>query len=148
MAYTPAEIRHLQLPRSLFGYRRAAVDRLLGEVADSFADVWRERAELADRVEHLDAEVRRYRELEKLLHTTLVSAERAGEELKEQARRETELIISEGHAEARSITRRALAERERLLTDARQVRALLRAALATVEELEEEAERQPADAAA
>ena len=147
MSYTPVEIRHVHPDRGFFGYRRGSVDRLLGEVADSFEDVWRHRAELADRVEHLEAELVRYRELEKLLHTTLVSAERAGEELKEQARRQVDLIVSEAHAEARSITREARAERERLLAEARQVRGLLRAALETVDELSEEA-IEPAEKAA
>ncbi len=134
MAYTPVEIRHVRLESRLLGYGRAAVDRLLAEVADSFEDVWRERADLADRVEHLESELVRYRELEALLRTTLVSAERAGEELRNQARRETEVMLREARAEARAITRRALAEHERLLAESRRVRALLRSALAAVEE--------------
>ena len=57
MAMTPVEIRHVQLGRSLRGYRRETVDRLLSEVADSFEDVWRERADLADRVEQLELDL-------------------------------------------------------------------------------------------
>ena len=49
--------------------------------------------------------------VEALLRTTLVSAERASQELKEQARKESELLLTEAHAEARAITRRAHAER-------------------------------------
>ena len=33
MAYTPVEIRHVKLKRSLFGYGRARVDHLLEEIA-------------------------------------------------------------------------------------------------------------------
>ena len=43
----------------------------------SFEDVWRERADLADKVEQLEDDLVRYRELEGLLRTTLVSAEKA-----------------------------------------------------------------------
>jgi cell division septum initiation protein DivIVA len=71
----------------------------------------------------------RFRELESLLRTTLVSAERASQELKEQARRESRLALDEAYAEARSITRRAQAEREHLTTEARRIRSLLRSAL-------------------
>ena len=49
MALTPVEIRHLQLGRGLLGYGRRSVDPLLEEIAESFEDVWRERADLADR---------------------------------------------------------------------------------------------------
>jgi len=130
MALTPVEIKHIRLDKSLVGgYKRASVDQVLEEVAGSFEDVWRDRADLADKVEHLEQELVRFKELEALLRTTLVSAERASQELKEQARREAELMLSEAHAEARQITRRALAEREHLTTEARRVRSLLRSSL-------------------
>jgi cell division initiation protein len=137
MSLTPVEIRHVHLPRGLRGYKRAAVNRLLQEVAASFEDVWRERADLADEVERLEADLVRFRELEALLRTTLVSAERASAEMKEQARREAEVILAEAHAEARSISRRSVAEHERLSADSRRIRERLRLALATLDEVED-----------
>jgi cell division initiation protein len=134
MAYTPVEIRHVKLRRGLFGYRRSQVDRLLEEVTESFENVWRERADHSDRVEHLDSELTRYRELEALLRTTLVSAERAAHELKDQAKREAETILLEAQAEARAITRSARGERELLAGEARRLRLLLHAALAAFDE--------------
>jgi cell division initiation protein len=134
MALTPVEIRHVSLARGLRGYRRAAVETLLTEITDSFEDVWRERADLADRVEQLEADLVRYRELEALLRTTLVSAERASAEMKEQARRQAELVMSEAHAEARAITRRAAVEHERLRIESTRMRERLRLALASVDE--------------
>ena len=133
MALTPVEIRHVPLGRALMGYRRSTVDRMLEEIVESYEDVWRDRADLADRVEHLEQELVRYKELESLLRTTLVSAERASQELKEQARREAELVVGEAHAEARTITHRARAEREHLLNEARRIKALLSAALAALD---------------
>jgi DivIVA domain-containing protein len=57
MALTPVEIRHVELRRTWFrGYRRGIVERLLSDIADSFEDVWRERADLADRLEELESE--------------------------------------------------------------------------------------------
>jgi len=136
MSYTPVEIRHVRLKRRLFGYRRAAVDTVLGEIADSYELVWRERADLADKVEHLEGELTRHRELETLLRTTLTSAESAAQDLKDKARRESELILGEAHSEARSITRSATAECERLHAEIRRIKALLGAALDAVEDAE------------
>jgi cell division initiation protein len=133
MALTPVEIRHVKIGRGIFGYSRAATDRLLDEITASFEDVWRERADHADKVEQLEGDLVRYRELESLLRATLVSAERTAAELKDQARREADLIVGEAHSEARAITRQAIADNERLRTDSTRVRALLAAALATVE---------------
>ena len=133
MALTPVEILHMTPGRGLFGYKRAQTDRLLAEIVTSFEDVWRERADLADKVEQLEADLVRFRELEALLRTTLVSAERASAELKEQARREAELILTEAHAEARAAQRKALADNERLVTETQILRERLRAVLAIVE---------------
>ena len=146
MALTPVEIRHVKLKRGLFGYRRSHVDRLLDDVYDSFEEVWRERADLSDALENADGELVRYRELEEILRTTLVTAERSAQELREQAHREASLIINEAHAEARSFTHRALAERERIEAETHRVRAMLRSALETVGDGEEA--RMPAAAAA
>ncbi|TMM10628.1 MAG: DivIVA domain-containing protein [Actinobacteria bacterium] len=134
MALTPVEILHLTPGTGFFGYKRGPTDRLLAEIVASFEDVWRERADLADKIEQLEADLVRFRELEALLRTTLVSAERASQEMKEQAKREAELILTEAHAEARAIQRRALAENERLSTESRVLRERLRAALQAVED--------------
>jgi cell division initiation protein len=134
MALTPVEIRHLSPPKRLRGYDTDATDRLLAEIAASFEDVWRERADLADKVESLEADLVRFRELEALLRTTLVSAERAAAEMKEQARREADLILGEAHAEARKVQREALGENERLIAESRRLRTAMRLALDSLDD--------------
>ena len=137
MALTPVEIRHISLGRGLLGYRRAPTDRLLEDIAASFEDVWRERADLADKVESLEADLVRYKELESLLRTTLVSAERAASDLKEQARREADVILAEAHSEARAVKRRAMAENERLVLETSLLKERLRSVLTVVEQAED-----------
>ena len=134
MTITPVELHHIDLGRGLFGYRRQPVDKLLEEIERSFEATWRERAEYADRIEQLQSELARHRDLETLLRTTLVSAEKSAHELKDQAKKQADLVVEEAHAEARAVTRAAMAERERLLAEARKVRALLEAALDAVED--------------
>jgi cell division initiation protein len=135
MRYTPVELRHVRLGRTLFGgYKRDELERLLEDVADSFEEVWRERGELTDKLEDLERLLADVKQRESLLASTLVSAERAAVEAKEAAKREAELILAEAHQEARSVTRAAQTERERLFAEARRVETLLRAALGMVEE--------------
>jgi cell division initiation protein len=140
MALTPVEIRHIRLGRGLLGYRRGPADEMLEDIASSFEEVWRDRADLADKVEQLESDLERFRELEALLRTTLVSAERTAAELKTQAMREAELIVEEARAEGRSIVRHAAADNERLEADSARIRALLRAALATIDAEDDEDE--------
>jgi cell division initiation protein len=148
MPLTPVEIRHLELHRAwLHGYSKGGVDRLLSEIADSFEEVWRERADLADRLDELESEASKHRELETLLRSTLVSAERAAHEMKEQARRESDLIVQEAHAEGRRVIREITSDKHRLEEDVRRIRAMLRTALEVLDEAKRE-ERQPDEAPA
>ena len=122
-------------PKTLLGgYRREPTDRLFDEIVASFEDVWRERADLADKVEQLQGELGRFRELETVLRTTLVSAEQAAETLKDQARREAELILTEAQAAARELQRRAVIDNERIVMATRRLRAQLAEAAAVFDE--------------
>lgn len=142
MSYSPVEIRHVRFARSLVGYRRGAVDTALAEIASSYEGVWQERMDLTERVYELEREVARHREVEELLRTTLLTAERASQDMRDDARREAGTILDEAHREARAITNEARRERELLLVAARRVRTLLAAALDAVEDVDLE---QPED---
>jgi cell division initiation protein len=140
MRYTPVELRHVRLAKSLFGgYKRDEIDKLLEDVADSFEEVWRERGELTDKLEDAERVIAEVKQREQLLTSALVSAERAAADARAQAKREAEVIVAEAHQEARSITRSAQGERERLYAEVRRMETLLRAALGMVEEANAEA---------
>ena len=139
MRYTPVELRHLRIGRALIGgYGRRETDQLLEDIAESFEVVWRERGELGDQFEDLQKRFDVLKQAETLFASTLVSAERAAAEAKEAATREAELIVAEAHQEARSVTRSAQGERERLFAEVRRIEMLLRAALGLVEETKSE----------
>ena len=125
MALTPVEIRHIRLGRGSRGYKRHPVDTLLVEVAESFEDVWRRSAPIAPTRSSSSSSTVRHGH-EALLRTTLVSAESAAQQLREQARKEAETIVGEAHAEARAIARRAASEKERARNGAAADRSLLR----------------------
>lgn len=119
---TPVEIRHVELSRRPLGYDRRAVDRVLEDVTRSFEVVWRERADLRDDIERLEGELARFRELEVLLRASLVSAERAADEVRAQARKEGDLIVEEARARAREIAGGASDERERVRAEIRRLK--------------------------
>ena len=124
MSLTPVEIRHVDLGRSLFGYDRTATDKLLDDVTRSFEDVWRERADAREEIERLETELAHYKDLESLLKNTLVSAERASDELKVQAHRESDVVLEQARMKAREIVTEAETERERVKGEIRRLKAL------------------------
>ncbi len=134
MSYTPVELRHVKVGRSLFGYNRATVEQLIAEVAQSFEATWRERGELGDKVEALEKQIAELRSREHLLTQTLIAAEQAASDVRERARREAETIVQEAHNESRAIGRSAQAERERLFVESKRIEGMLRAALGMIEE--------------
>jgi cell division initiation protein len=124
MSLTPVEIRHVKLGRRPFGYDRRVTDDLLSDIVASFEQVWRERADLRDKMEELESELSRQKEIEGTLRNTLLSAERMADDVRTQARREADVIISEARATARDIVSGAENERERIHGEIRRLRTL------------------------
>jgi cell division initiation protein len=124
MSLTPVEIRHVKLGRRPFGYDRRVTDDLLSDIVTSFEQVWRERADLRDKMEELESELSRQKEIEGTLRNTLLSAERMADDVRTQARREADVIVSEARATARDIVSGAESERERIHGEIRRLRTL------------------------
>lgn len=123
MIITPVEIRHVKLKRGFMGYRRKATDELLAQIVESYEEAWRGRADREDQVERLEAELARFHELESLLRDTMMSAERAAETLRADARREYELTLQEARLKAREVVEQAETEAEQTRAEVRRLRA-------------------------
>jgi cell division initiation protein len=124
VSLTPVEIRHVKPGRRLLGYDRETIDRLLDDVVSSFEQVWRERADLRDEMEEVQAELARQKEIEVTLRNTLLSAERMADDVRGHARREADVIVSEARSTARDIVSSAENERERIQTEIRRLRTV------------------------
>jgi cell division initiation protein len=124
MSLTPVEIRHVRIGRRPLGYERLGVDRLLDDIASSYEDVWRDRADLRDEIDRLEGELRRQREIEEALRNTLLSAERMADELRARAHHEADVIVAEARANAREIAAGAEAEEQRVRDEIRRLRTL------------------------
>jgi len=134
MTYTPVELRHVHVRRGVLGYRRRSVEKLLDEVAESFETVWRDRGELADKVEALEDQLGDLKAREQLLIETLAAAEQVASDLREQAKREAESILDDAHRQARAVWLSAQGERERLFAETKRIEVYLRSALESVGE--------------
>jgi cell division initiation protein len=132
---TPPEIQHQAL-KSGRGYDRDDVDRLLEHVTASYEQVWLERDELRSRITQLEDKLGSFREKERLLSDTLVTAQRAADEVRSEARREAQQLKEDALSQVG--TAKAQAEREldelrgeieRFRTLERELRSNLRAFL-------------------
>lgn len=111
MFLSPPEIQHQKLKSRLGSYDREEVDELLENVVASYEFVWRERDTALARVAELEQRLRDYEELERLLRDSLVTGQRAAQEVKDEATKQAEALIQEAQQKAGKIV--AQAERER-----------------------------------
>jgi cell division initiation protein len=114
MFLTPPEIQHQPLKGGR-GYDREEVDKLLEHVASSYEQVWLERDELRSRIDKLEGELATFRDTERYLRDTLVTAQRTADDLRSGAERDAERLKSEALADLG----RAKSEAERELEDLR-----------------------------
>jgi len=107
---TPLDIHNQEFKRSLRGYDVDEVDEFLDEIIRDFEYLYKENLELKETIQKRDEEVNRYQELEQTLQETLVLAQQTGEEIKQNAKKEAELIIWEAQKRAEQILAKAEAE--------------------------------------
>lgn len=119
MKLTPLDIRRNEFSRTMRGYNREEVDNFLTMVADEVETLIGEHRELSRRVGELQKEIEDYRKLERTLMDTLVTAQRAADEMRETSQREGEVIKREAHVRAEQLVDNARIEAERLLMEAR-----------------------------
>jgi cell division initiation protein len=125
MFLTPVEIQHQTLNPGR-GYDRKDVDDLLEHVTSSYEQVWLQRDELRSRVTELEEELRSFRETERYLRDTLVTAQRTADELRADAQREAQEIRDEALASLRQAKTEAEREFEGLRAQIEQFRAFER----------------------
>lgn len=126
MYLTPVEIQHQPLRGRGRGYDREDVDKLLEHAAASYEQVWLERDELRARVTELESELDSFRDSERFLRKSLVTAERAAHEVRAEAKEEAERIVREALADAERAKSAAEDELEELRAEIERVRSLER----------------------
>lgn len=104
MKITPLDIQQQQFKGKLFGgLHPEDVDTFLQSVAQEMESLARENTDLREQVQKLSSEAEIVAEREKDLRETLLAAQKITEEMKNNAKKEAELIISEAELKADKI---------------------------------------------
>jgi MFS family permease len=123
MQLTPPEIQYQPLKRRGRGYDREEVDKLLEQTAASYEEVWRERDELRARVMELEKDLASFRESERFLRESLVTAQRAADEVRSEAKREAQRLLDEALVDQERARAAAEQELEELESEIERLRA-------------------------
>ena len=111
---TPNEILQKRFTQSLRGYKPDDVADFLRLVAAEFEEMLRQNLFLEDKVKQLNAAIEEYREMESTLKNTLISSQRVGQEIKEEAERKGNLVLRESELEAERVIQKSRQRKERL----------------------------------
>ena len=118
MRITPHDIRQQQFSsKMLKGYDPQEVDAFLDDVAEDYEAVLKETALLKEQIAAQEERARGVTERERTLQETLVTTQRLVEEMKNNARREAELILREAELTGEKAVEAARAEEGRIRAD-------------------------------
>jgi cell division septum initiation protein DivIVA len=119
---SPPEIKQQQLREKKGAYERADVDALLDNVVGSYQHVWLERDRLKARVDELEHEIANTKELEKLLRDGLASAQRAAEQVQQEAEAKVSGLVEDAQGKADAVLAEARAQADSIVADSRKER--------------------------
>ena len=110
MKITPLDLRKQEFKKAFRGYDPEEVDAFLEIVAAEFEQTSKENASLREKIESLGTTLAEYRNLEKTLQDTLLTAQRATEVARTNSQREADLIVRDAQIRAEKIVDQARAQ--------------------------------------
>ncbi len=122
MRITPMEIREHQLKKRLFGYDIQEVEAFKDLCAEALEEASKKVHRLEEKLKRTCERLSEFEERESILKETITTAQKMVEDLKENARKEAELIIIEAKNQAEEIVRHARERCERIQDDIVQLR--------------------------
>jgi len=135
MSITPLDIQQQRFKSGLRGYDIRQVDSYLERLASAFESLQRESQELIEENRRLHHEVNGYRDREETFKRALLNSQKVLDQMKANARRQSELIIAEAEVNAEKILSRAhnrLAHLQEEITELKRQRIQLETQLRSV----------------
>jgi len=107
MKLTPMDINNKEFKKGLRGYHSDEVDEFLDEVVDNYEELYKENANLKEKLNNLNEKVEHYSKIEITIQNTLILAQNAAEQAKNSAQKEAELMLKNANETAQKIMDKA-----------------------------------------
>jgi cell division initiation protein len=95
MKLTPADVQRQVFSQRFRGFDPDEVRTFLAAVAEEMAGMLREKEQVEQELKHLELIVSEHREREAILKNTLLTAQKAAEDIRDNARKEAETIVKQ-----------------------------------------------------
>ena len=114
MKVTPLDIQQKRFHVAFRGYERTEVEAFLDVVREEMEGLVREVTELREFHQTYDERMRDYRDREDTLKSTMIATHKLAEDLRENARKESALMVKDAEIKFQQTLERAREERLRL----------------------------------
>jgi len=109
---TPLDMRQARFATGMRGFDKADVNTFLQEAAEGFDHALRENERLRMEIVRLEASLNQFRELEGSLKTTLMSAQKVADDMRENAQQEAARLVREAEGRVELMVQRAQSKTE------------------------------------
>lgn len=107
MKLTPMDINNKEFKKGLRGYNSDEVDEFLDQIVDNYEELYKENANLKEKLSNANEKVEYYSKIETTIQNTLVLAQNAAEQAKKSAQKESELILKNANETAQKVLDKA-----------------------------------------
>lgn len=103
MKLTPMDINNKEFKKVLRGYSAEEVDEFLDEVVENYEEVYKENSRLKDSLSRATDQIEHYEKIENTIQNTLLLAQNAAEQARENTQKEADMIIKNANETAKKI---------------------------------------------
>ncbi|QSO53865.1 DivIVA domain-containing protein [Alicyclobacillus curvatus] len=121
MPLSPLDIHNKEFSRSFRGYDEDEVDDFLERVIQDYESLIRQNKDLEEDVEQHKEKLRHFTNIEESLSKAIIVAQETAEEVKNNARKEAQLIIKEAEKNADRIVSEALNKSRKIALEVEEV---------------------------
>lgn len=107
MFITAAEITNKEFKKGLRGYNIDEVDEFLDKIAEDYESIYKENSLLKEKMQSLDEKISHYTKMENTIKDTLLLAQNASEQAKENAKKESQFVVKNANDAAQKIIDKA-----------------------------------------
>ncbi|MFO7982326.1 MAG: DivIVA domain-containing protein [Desulfuromonadales bacterium] len=122
MRITPIDIQQRQFKSRMMGYDQSSVDQFLELVAEELARQHQQNQDLQQEMARLRKTLEEMHQREKALQRTLMLAQQAADDVKSNAHKESDIIITDAKLQAERIVRDAEDRRIQLIGDIQELK--------------------------
>lgn len=121
MPLSPLDIHNKEFSRSFRGYDEDEVDDFLERIIQDYEGLIRQNKDLEEQMEQLQDKLRHFTNIEESLSKSIIVAQETAEEVKNNARKEAQLIIKEAEKNADRIVTESLNKSRKIAMEVEEV---------------------------